>query len=154
MLYRAARLKSDAIPRIFAGLPNYLSAPKPEARGSPGKRARRVEKMHQDKHVERLKSDNINSFQDLRAALTNKLSTDYPEIQIQQHENHVVPFKFKNNDDINSNHVISFCMRMFDDLLVRLWINSVELQKVQFQWLLSHTGSRLCLWSQLCKVTL
>ena len=31
-------------------------------------------------------------------------------------------------------------MRMFDDLLVRLWINSVELQKVQFQWLLSHTG--------------
>ena len=149
MLYRAARLKPDAIPRIFVGLPNYLSTPKPEARGSPEKRARRVEKMHQDKQVEWLKSDNINSFQDLRAALANKLSTDYPEIQIQQHNNHVVLFKFKNNDDINSNPVISFCMRIFDDLLVRLWINSVELQKAQFQWLLSHTEGRLCLWSQL-----
>ena len=41
VLYRAARLKPDALPRIFAGLPNDLSAPKPEARGSPGKRARR-----------------------------------------------------------------------------------------------------------------
>ena len=110
--------------------------------------------MRQDKHGKWLKSDNINSFQDLRVVLAIKLSTDYPEIQIQQHDNHVVPFKFKNNDDINSNPVISFCMRIFDDLLVRLWINSVELQKVQLQWLLSHTGSRLCLWSQLCKVTL
>ena len=44
----------------------------------------RVEKMHQDKHVEWLKSDNINSFQDLRAVLAIKLSNDYPEIQIQQ----------------------------------------------------------------------
>ena len=42
MFYRAGRLKPDAIPRIFAGLPNYLSAPpKPETRGSLGKRARR-----------------------------------------------------------------------------------------------------------------
>ena len=32
VLYRAARLKPDATPRIFAGLPNYLSAPKPEVR--------------------------------------------------------------------------------------------------------------------------
>ena len=119
--FTAARLKPDAIPRIFAGLPNYLSAPKPEAiRGSPGKRARRVEKVHQDKHVEWLKSDNINFFQKLRAVLAIKLSTDYPEIQIQQHDNHVVLFKFKNNDDINSNPVISFCMRIFVDLLVRL----------------------------------
>ena len=86
MLYRAARLKPDAIPGIFAGLPNYLSVPKPEARGSPGKRARRVEKMHQDKHVEWLKSDNIDSFQDLGAVLAIKISTDYPEIQIQQHD--------------------------------------------------------------------
>ena len=145
MLSRAARLKPDAILRMFAGLPNYLSAPKPEAMGSPGKRARRVEKMHEDKQVEWLKNDNINSFQDLRAALAIKLSTDYPEIQILQHDNHVVLFKFKNNDDINSNPVISFCMRIFDDLFVRLWSNSVELQKVQLQWLLSHTGSRLCL---------
>ena len=153
VLYGAARLKPDAIPRIFARLPNYLSAPKPEAMGSPGKHARRVEKMHEDKQVEWLKNDNINSFQDLSAALAIKLSTDYPEIQILHHDNHVVLFKFKNND-INSNPVISFCMRIFDDLLVRLWSNSVELQKVQLQWLLSHTGSRLCLWSQLCKVTL
>ena len=115
----AARLKPDAIPRIFAGLPNYLSAPKPEARGSPGKCARRVEKVHQDKHVEWLKSDNINFFQKLRAVLAIKLS-NYPEIQIQQHDNHVVLFKFKNNDDINSNPVILFCMRIFVDLLVRL----------------------------------
>ena len=79
--------------------------------------------MHQDKQVEWLKSDSINSFQDLRAVLANKLSTDYPEIQIQQHDNHVVLFKFKNNDDTNSNPVITFCMRIFDDLLVRLWIN-------------------------------
>ena len=100
VLYRAARLKPDATPRIFAGLPNYLSAPKPEVRGSPGKRARRVEKMHQDKHVQWLKSVNINSFQDLRAVLDIKLNTDYPEIQIQQHDNYVVLFKFKNNDDI------------------------------------------------------
>ena len=84
--------------------------------------------------------------------MANKLSPDYPEITIQQHVNHVVLFKFKNNDDINSNPVISCCMRIFDDLLVRLWINSVELQKAQFQWLLSHTGGRLCLWSQLWKL--
>ena len=59
VLYRSARLKPNATPRICAGLPIYLSTPKPEARGSPGKRARRVEKMHQDKQVELLKSDNI-----------------------------------------------------------------------------------------------
>ena len=106
MLYRAARLKPDAIPRIFAGLPNYISAPKPEAIGSPGKRARHVEKMHEDKQVEWLKNDIINSFQDPRAALAIKLSTDYSEIPIQKHDNHVVLFKFKNNDDINSNPVI------------------------------------------------
>ena len=145
VLYRAARLKPDAIPRIFAGLPNYLSTPKPEA--SSWEACSSCRKNDQDKQVEWLKSDNINSFKDLSSALGIKLSTDYSEIQIQQHDNHVVLFKFKNNDDINSNPVISFCMRIFDDLLVRLWINSVELQKAQFQWLLSHTGGRLCLWS-------
>ena len=65
----AARLKPDDIPSIFAGLPNYLSTPKPEARGSPGKRAHRVEKVHQDKHVEWLKSDNINFFSKAESSL-------------------------------------------------------------------------------------
>ena len=39
---KTVSLKPGAVPRIFKGLPTYLSAPTPESRGSPSKRRRKM----------------------------------------------------------------------------------------------------------------
>ena len=143
------RLKQFAIPRIFPGLSDYLSTPKTATRSSPGKRRRRADDVHNQKQNEWLENDQIGSYDGIVSTLTLKLRQVYPEIHVQHRETHSVLFKFKDNDDIDCNPTVCFCLRIFKDMHIRLWIEGVEVKSSEYKWLFSHTKHCLALWSQL-----
>ena len=124
LLCRTPRLKPDAIPKLFPGSPNFLSRSTPD-------------------------SDKITSYSQLLISIRGNLKPKYSDVLIQIHDSHVMLYKFKEVKDVNFNPVVSFCLRIFEDMSVRLWINGSEVRVQELQWLLSHTRKRLALWSQL-----
>ena len=79
------RLKQIAVPRIFPGLPPYLSTPKPDKRSSPGKRRRLANDLHDQQQAEWLDGDSIKSYNDLAADIRERV-TEFPGILVQNHE--------------------------------------------------------------------
>ncbi len=74
---KSKRLKSDAVPRIFPGLPSYLSVPKPKDRPSTSTSTARRERQAQALEDEAklfLSQDNIENFEQLSA----NIPTDFP----------------------------------------------------------------------------
>ena len=78
--------------------------------------------------------------------------TEFPGILVQNHESHIVLFKFHNDGGIDCNPVVCFCLRIFKNMHVSLWVNGLEILSQELQWLLSHTNSALILWSQLMEL--
>ena len=72
--------------------------------------------------------------------------TEFPRILA--HEQHIILFKFQNHGGIDCNPVACFCLRIFKNMHVRLWVNGFEILAQELQWLLYYTNSTLILWSQ------
>ena len=118
-------MKQNAVPRIFPGLPPYLSTPKPDKRSSPGKRRRLANDLPDQQQAEWLDGDSIKSYNDLAADIRERV-TEFPGILVQNHESHIVLFKFHNDGGIDCNPVVCFCLRIFKNMHVSLWVNGLE----------------------------
>ena len=131
-------MKQNAVPRIFPGLPPYLSTPKPDLKNP----------VQENAVVE---GDSIKSYNDLSADIRERV-TEFPDILVQNHESHIVMFKFHNDGGIDCKPVVCFCLRISNNMHVSLWVNGLEILSQELQWLLSHTNSTLILWSQLMEL--
>ena len=78
--------------------------------------------------------------------------TEFPGILVQNHESHINLFKFHNDGGIDYNPVVCFCLRIFKNMHVSLWVNGLEILSQELQWVLSHTNNTLILWSQLMEL--
>ena len=53
--------------------------------------------------------------------------TEFPGILAQNHESHIVLFKFHNDGGIDCNPVVYFCLRIFKNMHVSLRVNGLEI---------------------------
>ena len=86
-------LRLDAVPRIFKGLPAYLSTPTVDSRGSPSKRRRKVLAAEEARQTEWLDSDIISTHRELAESVHQRLESSFPTIQSKDCGDHILLYK-------------------------------------------------------------
>ena len=75
-------LRPNAVPRLFDGLPSYLSNPSSGSRSSPSKRRRLVREQHDHDEKEWLDADLIGSYDALSRSASDHLADSFPLLLI------------------------------------------------------------------------
>ena len=137
------------MPRIFTGLPTYLSTSSPIVRASPTKRRRTVAHREHNKQEEFINADKITSYQQLTNSISTTVTTPNPDIIVKQYTNHVLLYTLVNASNMLCQPSVYFALRISEDLSVTVWLNDTKLEQSELTWLFGHTKGKLQLWSQL-----
>ena len=137
------------MPRIFTGLPTYLSTSSPIVRASPTKRRRTVAQREHNKQEEFKNADRITSYHQLTNSISTTVTTTDPDIIVKQYTNHVLLYKLVNASNMLCQPSVCFTLRISEDLSVTVWLNDTKLEQSELTWLFGHTKGKLKLWSQL-----
>ena len=146
---KTVSLKPGAVPRIFKGLPTYLSAPTPESRGSPSKRRRRMIAREETLQSAWVESDTISTYQELTRLIRERLDKSFPAVRSVDCGDHVILYKLEQSEDKDRSVAVAVTIRLLDDMTVSVFIRDGRLPNSELNWALSHTGGKLQLWSQL-----
>ncbi len=145
----APALRPDAIPRLFEGVPTYLSSPKPLSRSDPEKRRNIATQKKEKLQSEWLLSDSISSFDQFSTNVQQYLESSFPSILHQTTSDHVVLYKLGHNEDPDHCLSVPLTIRIYNTMSVSVWVNNSKLPQSAFGWIMSHTKWQLTLWSQL-----
>ena len=88
-----------------------------------------------------------NHYNNLAADIRERV-TEFPGILVQNHESHIILFKFHDDGGIDCNPVVCFCLRIFKNMHVSLWVNGLEILSQELQGLSSNIYSTQILWRQ------
>ena len=142
-------LRLDAVPRIFKGLPAYLSTPTVDSRGSPSKRRRKVFAAEEARQTEWLDSDIISTHRELAESVHQRLESSFPAIQSKDCGDHILLYKLEHTEDTDRSIVVAVTIRLLQDMTVSLFLRVEKLPGSELNWTLSQTDRKLRLWSQL-----
>ncbi|GBO21960.1 hypothetical protein AVEN_26363-1 [Araneus ventricosus] len=121
------KLANDAYPSIFPNQPSYLSNEPSTSRKSPSERKLRDEQKFQ----EQCTNDTINSFEIFQQTYAKKLGDGWLNIKT----DHLI-FCYKL--DINQCLSIVFSMKIYKDLTVEIWHDSVLLKTKSYHFILGE----------------
>ncbi len=146
---RKPSLRPNAVPRIFAGVPTYLSKPAPEARPSPSKRRRVVNERHDTQQEEWLDADRIESYEHMTRSIEHHLRNTFPHIHVLPCEDNILLYNLDGKDHTDCCVSIPMTIRILPDMTVRIFIKDQKLPSSELKWALSHTKGIVLYWSQL-----
>ena len=84
--------RPKAVPRLFDGLPSYLSNPSSESRSSPSKRRRLVMERHDHDQKEWLDADLIGSHDVLSRSASDNLAASFPLLLIKRCSDNILMY--------------------------------------------------------------
>ena len=142
-------LRPNAVPRIFEGVPSYLSTPSAESRSSPSKRRKIVVKRHMEQQSEWVNSDQITSYEDFRRSVVEHVTGTHPSVYIKLCNDHVMLCNLYHTEDVDHGVSVSSTIRILLDMSVRVFIKGDMLPDNAINWAVSHTNGVLKFWSQL-----
>ena len=140
------------MPRIFKGLPTYLSAPTPEFRGSPSKNLRKMIAREETLQSSWVKSHTISTYQELTRLIRERLDKSLFAVQNVDCSDHVLLYKMEHSKNKDRCFAVTVTNILLDDMTVSLFIRDGRLPGSELNWTLSHTCGTLQLWSQLVNI--
>lgn len=143
------KLKSDAVPSIFANLPHYLSTPPVQYRESPRSKRRKLQEKCDDRLEEFLDKDNIGSYDIFKSEFKTFISNLKPlntnmECTILDDCAFCCRVHY---DNLVQGPLIDFSVKVKRNLMIDVWQNGVKLGQKQLDWILPL--KKLERWSQL-----
>ena len=142
-------LRPNAVPSLFDGLSSYLSNPSSGSRSSPSKRRRLVMERHDHDHKEWLDADLIGSYDALSRSASDHLEDSFPLLLIKPCSDNIRMYGMQHNEDKYSAVIVTFLLRVIDDMTVYVFINGDKLPDKEFSWALTHSNGKQKYWSQL-----
>jgi len=141
-------LRKDAVPCIFPNLPSYLSMSTDSVhRSSPSKCRKKVKETNRNLQEKWVKQDKICSFDELANGLKEHLSTFKYSAIYQSCDNELLLYKI-NTPSNGESPFLSFSVRIFKSLELKVWLNEIRLSPIDLSWL-QLQDNKLLHWSQL-----
>ena len=106
---KTVSLKPGAVPRIFKGLPTYLSAPTPESQGSPPKRRRKMIVSEETLQSAWVESDTISTYQELTRLIRDK---SFPAVRSVDFLDHVLLYKLEHSEEKDRSVAVAVTIRL------------------------------------------
>ena len=92
-------LLPNAVPRIFKGVPDYLSKPTAETRPSPSKRRNMVHERNKAEQDDWLESDLIGTYDHMISSIADHLTVNHPSMISKKCGDHILLYKLENIED-------------------------------------------------------
>ncbi|GBL93998.1 hypothetical protein AVEN_76715-1 [Araneus ventricosus] len=125
------KLTNDAYPSIFPNQPSYLSHEPSTSRKSPSERITALKMRDEQNFAEWCTNDTVNSFEIFQETYAKKLGDGWLNIRA---DNFVLCYRL----DINQCPSIVVSMKIYKDLTVEVWHDSVLLKTKSYHFILGE----------------
>ncbi|GBM96249.1 hypothetical protein AVEN_126711-1, partial [Araneus ventricosus] len=125
------KLTNDAYPSIFPNQPSYLSHEPSTSRKSPSERITALKLRDEQNFAEWCTNDTVNSFEIFQETYSKKLGDGWLNIRT---DNFVLCYRL----DINQCPSIVVSMKIYKDLTVEIWHDSVLLKTKSYHFILGE----------------
>ena len=104
---------------------------------------------HDHDQKEWLDADLIGSYDALSRSASDHLADSFPLLLIKPCSDNILMYGMQHIEDKYSAVIVTFVLRVIDDMTVYVFINRDKLPDSEFSWALSHSNGKLKYWSQL-----
>ena len=104
---------------------------------------------HNHDQKEWLDADLIGSNDALSRSASDHLADSFPLLLIQLCSDNILMYGMQHIEDKYSAVIVTYVLRVIDDMTVYVFINGNKLPDSEFSWALSHSNGKLRYWSQL-----
>ena len=104
---------------------------------------------HDHDQKEWLDADLIGSYDALSRSASDHLADSFPLLLIKPCSDNILMYGMEHIEDKYSAVIVTFVLRVIDDMTVYVFINGDKLPDSEFSWALYHSNGNLKYWSQL-----